>query len=76
MRDRSGWDYRVMYFPKFETYEVVEIFFNKKGKPDSYCKTKSLGTTLFECRRDVIAKEEATYKPVLMIKNNKLVEMK
>ena len=72
MKDaEAGWDYRVVYFPNMKTYEVMEVYYDDKGNPEGYCETTSLGDSLVDCRRDVIRKEEATYKPVLIFENGK-----
>lgn len=70
----SGWDYRVVYFPETEEYVVCEVYFNKKGKPESYCDLNSSGDTLEECREDVEMCEEATYKPILIFENDKFIK--
>lgn len=70
-RGVSGWDYRIIYFPESKYYEVCEVWFNKKGKPDSYCNADTLGDSLEKCRRDVEMYEEATYKDVLVFENGR-----
>ena len=70
------WDYRIVYFPNDNYYEVMEVDYDEKGKPTECCDATAVGLTIEETRKEVAYMERATYLPILEYKNGKLNEIK
>lgn len=74
------WNYRIIKHEENNEfyYMIHEVFYNNKGKSDSWTKEgiAPFGETLFMLKKDYKQMAEAFSHPVLEIKKNKLVEIK